>query len=154
MHIWHDICAYFVGMITIFTSMRKILLLLCVAFCITGRAQEPVIVTVTAPSWGKVYAWVWNCPKQYCDRFIPLTKTDDNTWTLSLDMDLAAYKKAGMLFVDTDSWNTDLQKTNDLHISNACYAIPQTQEKGQLVQRPNGLVCKELIYECKKVDCK
>jgi len=132
---------------------RFVLLLSILAFCITGRAQEPVTITVTAPSWKKVYAWVWNCPKQYREKFIPLTKVDDHTWTLSLDMDVSAYKKAGMLFVNTDSWNTDLQKTTDLPLQSACYAIPQTHKQGQIVKRPNGLVCKELIYECKTIEC-
>ena len=135
--------------------MKKILMLLSfVALSIASHAKEPVTITVNAPSWEKVYAWIWNCPKQFSDQFIPLTKVDDHTWALSLDMDLAAYKKAGLLFVDTDSWNCDLKKTNDMQLTNACYAIPMNQKQGQLVKRPNGFVCKELIYECKKIDCK
>ena len=135
--------------------MKKLVVLLGIlAFYLTGRAQETVTITVNASTWEKVYAWVWNCPKQYRERFIPLTKSDDHTWTLSLDMDLSAYKKAGMLFVDTDSWNTDLQKTIDLPLQNACYMIPETQKQGQIVKRPNGLVCKELIYECQNIECK
>lgn len=135
--------------------MRKLFLLLSVmAFYIIGCAQETVTITVSAPSWKNVYAWIWNCPEQYSERFIPLTKADDNTWMLSLEMDMSAYKKAGMLFVDTDSWNTDLQKTKDLRLEEVCYAIPKAHKSGQLVQRPNGSVCRELIYDCKKVECK
>ena len=150
---WHGIC-YVDNKINI-NNMKKILMLLSfVALSIASHAKEPVTITVNAPSWEKVYAWIWNCPKQFSDQFIPLTKVDDHTWALSLDMDLAAYKNAGLLFVDADSWNCDLKKTSDMQLTNACYAIPMNQKQGQLVKRPNGFVCKELIYECKKIDCK
>lgn len=100
-----------------------------------------------------MYAWIWNCPKQYSERFVPLTQLNDSTWTLSLDMDTDAYKKAGLLFVDTDSWNTDLQKTTDMRLKSGCYVIPKVHKQGQIVKRPNGLVCRELIFECKKEAC-
>lgn len=116
--------------------------------------SSPVSITVTSSSWKSMYAWIWNTAKKIDNRFIPMKQVNDSTWTLTIDADLEKHKDAGILFVDTDSWNSDLQKTNDLRLCNACYVIPQNQKQGQIVKRPNGLVCRELIFECKKVDCK
>ncbi len=133
---------------------RLIIPALAATMAIAMSAQtNQVSITVTS-SWNKVYAWIWKCPKRYSERFIPLTKVDNNNWTLTLDMDETAYKKAGILFVDTDSWNGDLQKTSDLRLSSGCYTIPKTQKQGQLVKRPNGLVCRELIFDCQKGKCR
>ena len=135
--------------------MKKIVLLFSVvawSTCLLAQSK-PVSITVTAPAWKKMYAWIWNCPKQYSERFVPMTQLNDSTWTLSLDMDADAYKKAGLLLVDTDSWNSDLQKTTDLRLKSGCYVIPKVHKQGQIVKRPNGLVCRELIFECKKEAC-
>lgn len=134
--------------------MKKLIIFaLAATMAIAMSAQSNQVSITVTTSWHNVYAWMWECPKQYNERFIPLKQVNDSTWTLILDMDETAYKKAGILFVDVDSWNGDLQKTNDIHLSSGCYIIPKTQEKGQLVQRPNGLVCKELIFKCNKEDC-
>ena len=132
--------------------MKKIVLLFSVvvwSICLLAQSK-PVSITVTSPTWKKMYAWIWNCPTQYSERFVPLTQLNDSTWTLLLDMDADAYKKAGLLFVDTDSWNTDLQKTTDMNLMNGCYVIPRVPKQRQIVKRSNGLVCRELIFVCKK----
>ena len=135
--------------------MRKIILLFSVvawSTCLLAQSK-PVSITVTSPTWKNMYAWIWNCSKQYSERFVPLTHLNDSTWTLLLDIDADAYKKAGLLFVDTDSWNTDLQKTTDMSLKSGCYVIPEAPKQRQIVKRPNGLVCRELIFECKKEVC-
>jgi len=129
-------------------------LILAATMAVAVSAQTNKVSITVSSSWDKVYAWMWKCPKQYSERFMSLTQVDDSTWTMTLDMDETAYKKAGILFVDTDSWNGDLQKTSDFRLSSGCYTIPKTQKQGQLVKRPNGLVCRELIFDCNKVDCK
>jgi len=57
--------------------MKKLIILaLAAAIAIAMSAQtNQVSITVTS-SWNKVYAWIWKCPKQYCERFIQLTKVD------------------------------------------------------------------------------
>ena len=135
--------------------MKKIVLLFSVvawSTCLFAQSKS-VSITVTSPAWKNMYAWIWNCPKQYSERFVPLTQLNDCTWTLSLDMDTAAYKEAGLLFVDTDSWNTDIQKTTDMRLKRGCYVIPKVPKQRQIVKRPNNLVCRELIFECKNEAC-
>lgn len=136
--------------------MKKYLFVLSVlAFNTMGLLAQSSPVSITAiSSWKRVHAWIWNTSKKIDNRFIPMEQVNDSTWTLTIDADLSKHKDAGILFVDTDSWNGDLQKTNDLRLCNACYVIPQAPKQRQIVKRPNGLVCRELIFECKKVDCK
>ena len=88
--------------------MKKLIILVIAStMAIAMSAQtNPVSITVTS-SWNKVYAWIWKCPERYCERFIPLTKVDNNTWTLTLDMDETAY-----IFTMTSSTCLFIRGTN------------------------------------------
>ena len=80
--------------------MKKLIIFaLTATMAIAMSAQSNQVSITVTTSWHNVYAWMWECPKQYNERFIPQTQVNDSTWTLILDMDETAYKKAGILFV-------------------------------------------------------
>ena len=133
--------------------MRKYLLL-----CVIVLSALPIFsqnsITVTIPeTWKKVYAWIWNTTNQYNERFIPLKKVDTSTWTLDIDVDLSECKKAGILFTDTDSWNSDMQRTEDAKLNGSCFSIPQEVKERQIVKMNSGAVCRVVLYECNRSDC-
>lgn len=116
-------------------------------------AQSRPAITVTAPSWNNMYAWIWNTTDEYDNRFIPMQKIGDSTWSLAIDIDFASHKDSGILFVDKASWETDYQKTTDQKLLRGCYFIPAKYKNRNIIQAPSGTVYRMILYDCKITDC-
>lgn len=132
--------------------MKKILLLSLIILSAMPLFSKQII-TVTSLTWKSMYAWIWNTSKKYNDHFIPLQQVNDSTWILSVDEDLTSYKKAGILFTDTDSWDKDMQRTDDTKLNGACFSIPAESKERQIIKMNSGAICRVILFDCKSIKC-
>jgi len=114
--------------------------------------EKNIEMNITA-KWDKMYAWMWNTKQIYDERFIPLYKKNDSTWTLSISIDPDKIKNAGVLFVDENSWNINYHKTNDMPLRTACYEIPEHFENKELILTKDGVKVLVFSHKCEKIDC-
>lgn len=136
--------------------MKRLSFYLILTFAIVTNLCAQTTIKVNAPSWSNVYAWIWNTNKQYNERFIPLTKVDETTWILSIDINSDDYNDAGILFVNNNSWKKDYSKTSDLPLHNACYRIADKYTKWAIIQTGARMTanCKVLYFNCDEIECK
>lgn len=45
-------------------------------------------MTNTASEWKNMYVWMWNVPKEYNEKFIPMTQINDSVWSFTANIDL------------------------------------------------------------------
>lgn len=137
------------------TYMKKLLILSLALLCsilLWGQKQN-IKLTITASEWKNMYVWMWNVPKEYNETFIPMTQINDSVWSFTANVDLKDCKKAGLLFVENNSWNEDHRKTQDLKLQAACYKIPEKHAGKSLVLTPKGAKILITQYNCKPIDC-
>ena len=70
--------------------MKKFLILSLALLCsilLWGQKQN-IKLTITASEWKNMYVWMWNVPKEYNEKFIPMTQINDSVWSFTANIDL------------------------------------------------------------------
>lgn len=134
--------------------MKKLLSVFAFAICALNMFAQKTITVTTPTTWENVYAWIWNSEKQYNERFIPLKQINETTWEMDFNVELYKYKKAGILFTDTNSWDKDMQKTVDMQLNRKCFSVPSEPKERQIVKmNRSGTICRVLLFDCKIIEC-